>query len=224
MKNGGWKTSFLLGRTIFGGYVGFREGIWWLYQLYDRMVPQWCQSGSHFLISLNWNRKYPRNRHGNWPNTVNPAVGLWVVFWGAGTGGQKKHLEVELFISDHRPLCMMVWWSSMEQPIWLHSWWLMKFVFHYPRRIPAKLPQIPILFITLWGDQLYKVVMKFAQSDCPEVVGRHLKPRRCALFELHFHRLIGSSHIVVFVHFVMTFWILSPIHHHHHHHHHQQQL
>ena len=97
MKNGGWKTSFLLGRTIFGGYVGFREGIGWLYQLYDRMVPQWCQSGSHFLIiSLNWNRKSPRNHHGNWPNTVNPAVGLWVVFGGLEQVA-KKHLQVEPF-------------------------------------------------------------------------------------------------------------------------------
>ena len=27
LENGGWKTTFLLGRPIFSGYVSFREGI-----------------------------------------------------------------------------------------------------------------------------------------------------------------------------------------------------
>ena len=66
LKNGGWKTSFLLGRPIFRGYVKLREGTCWLLS----GIYPW-----HFFFvkavatkrKLIWrSRKLPPRRNARW--------------------------------------------------------------------------------------------------------------------------------------------------------------
>ena len=38
LKNGGWRTTFLLGRELFRGYLNF-GGVWWLSHGFEKQMP-----------------------------------------------------------------------------------------------------------------------------------------------------------------------------------------